>query len=429
MDNKRIQAVRKLKDLNRSELESKRVLVRVDYNVPLDKNLNITDDSRIQASLQTIRYLIENNARVILVSHLGRPDGEVIESARLNPVAERLSILLGQNVLKLDEAVGDSVKAKINELKNGQVCILENIRFYKGETKNDETLSKQLAELADVYVNDAFGTAHRAHSSTEGVSRFVKPSVAGFLIAKELEMLGSKLNNPERPFTAIIGGSKISSKITVLKKLVEKVDTLLIGGGMAYSFIKAQGGQIGKSICEDDQLDVAREILSLADEQGTALILPEDSLCTLAVAEDGTKINIFDKYSVKDSFETKVFRSNAIDPNWQGMDIGPKSRAMFNKIILQSRTIVWNGPLGVFEYDVLEQGTREAAEALVQLTRDKEGTTIVGGGDSVAALEKFNFSKDAFTHVSTGGGASLEFLEGKDLPGIMSLDVDEVYAA
>jgi phosphoglycerate kinase len=429
MDAKRIKAIRRLSDLQRSELESKRVLVRVDFNVPLDKSLNITDDSRIQASLETIKYLIENQSKVILVSHLGRPDGEVIESARLNPVAERLSVLLNQKVIKMDEAVGDLVKARIAQLQNGEVLLLENIRFYKGETKNDEKLSRQLAELADVYVNDAFGTAHRAHSSTEGVSHFVKPSVAGFLIAKELEMLGSKLDSPERPFTAIIGGSKISSKISVLKKLVEKVDTLLIGGGMAYSFIKAQGGQIGKSICENDQLDLAREIINLADEKGTALILPEDSLCTQAISEDGNPINIFEKYSTHDSFETRVFNSNAIDPRWQGMDLGPKARSLFNKIILQSRTVVWNGPLGVFEYDVLQQGTREAAEALIQLTQEKEGTTIVGGGDSVAALEKFNMSKAAFTHVSTGGGASLEFLEGQDLPGIMSLDFNEVYAA
>jgi len=413
--------IKSIKDLTKRELEGKRVLVRVDFNVPQDSNLNITDDSRIVAALPTINYLIEHNAKVILVSHLGRPKAKFVDKLRLTPIAKHLSELIKKPVLKLDESIGPQVESAIKSMINGQVVMLENIRFYPGEEENDTEFSKQLAKLADLYVNDAFGTAHRAHASTEGVTSYLSPAVAGFLMTKELEMLGSKLNNSERPFTAIIGGSKISSKIAVLKNLVEKVDTLLIGGGMAFTFLKAQGGSIGKSICENDQLDTAREILNLADKYNTAVILPSDTVCTLAVDAEGNSVNIFDKYQVDDNFKTEIKASNSIDDNLQGMDIGPDSRDKFAKLIHQSKTIVWNGPLGVFEYKVFEAGTKAIAEALVDLTK-KGGTTIIGGGDSVAALEKFNIDKDKLTHVSTGGGASLEFMEGQVLPGVACLD-------
>lgn len=417
-------SVKSLKNLDRSALENKRVLTRVDFNVPLDKDLNITDDSRIQAALETIRYLVNSKAKVILVSHLGRPKARPDDRLRLDPIAKHLSKLLGQEIIKLDEAIGPNVKAAIAKLTNGQACMLENIRFYEGEEKNDVDFSKQLADLADVYVNDAFGTAHRAHASTAGVASYLSPAVAGFLMEQELEMLGSKLDHPERPFTAIIGGAKISSKITVLESLVKKVDTLLIGGGMAYTFLKARGASIGKSLCEVNQIDTARDIMSLADENNVALILPEDTVCTPAIDESGAAIDFFTVYNTGDKVPTKTFSSKSIDPKWQGMDIGPASAVNFIKLIGQSRTILWNGPLGVFEYDSFEHGTKVIAEALINLTQ-KGGTTIIGGGDSVAALEKFSMPKAEFTHVSTGGGASLEFLEGKILPGVACLDRDD----
>ncbi len=413
--------VKSIRELGKAELSDKRVLLRVDFNVPQDSQGNITDDSRIVAALPTIKYLKDNEAKIILVSHLGRPDGKVVDKARLDPIAKRLSELIGTNVVKLDQAVGADVEARIKSLDKGQIVLLENIRFYPGEEANDLEFSKQLAKLADLYVNDAFGTAHRAHASTVGVASYLSPAVAGFLMEKEIKMLGDKLNEPERPFTAIIGGSKVSSKISVLKNLVPKVDTLIIGGGMAFTFLKAQGGQIGKSICEMNHLDTAREILSLADQFNTALILPEDSRVTPAEDASGNPINIFDKYQTNEEFEVSVCNSKEIDPKWQGMDIGPKTIKQFTKLIEQSKTVVWNGPVGVFEYDILEDGTRAVADALVALTA-KGGTTIVGGGDSVAALEKFGIEKEKLTHVSTGGGASLEFLEGKTLPGLACLD-------
>ena len=302
--------------------------------------------------------------------------------------------------------------------------LLENIRFYSEETANDQDFCKKLAALADVYVNDAFGTSHRAHASTAGIASYLNPSVAGFLIEKEVTMLGSKLDNPERPFTAIIGGSKVSSKIEVLTSLVKKVDTIIIGGGMAYTFLKAKGANIGQSICEDAHLDVARHIMNLADENSTALLLPEDVVATPSIDGNGEEVNVFDKYSPEDKFEIQIMAANDIPNGWQGMDIGPNTRQKFANIISQSKTIVWNGPVGVFEYTMLEEGTKAVAIALKQLT-EKEGTTIVGGGDSVAAIEKFGFDKSQFTHVSTGGGASLEFLEGKVLPGIDCLDKKE----
>lgn len=406
--------VKTIAELSKKELSGKRVLVRVDFNVPLDAEAHITDDSRIVAALPTIKYLIKNEARVILVSHLGRPNGKVVEELRLDPIAQRLSELLVKPIIKLDEAVGLGVLARIKEMKNSDVLLLENIRFYPEEEKNDINFAKALAELAELYVNDAFGAAHRAHSSTEAVASYLSPAVAGLLMHKEVEMLGSKLTEPERPFVAIVGGAKVSSKISVLKNLVPKVDTIIIGGGMAFTFLKAQGGQIGQSICEDDHLDTAREILSLADQFNTAIILPKDSKTTEAV-------NIFDLYQSSDKFDIQVLAANKIPSDRQGMDIGPETVKEFVKLISQSKTILWNGPMGVFEYDVLANGTKAIALALVELTT-KGGTTIVGGGDSVAALEKFAIGKNQLTHVSTGGGASLEFLEGKVLPGLACLD-------
>lgn len=405
--------VQTIKDLGKNELSSKRVLVRVDFNVPLRDGV-ITDDSRIVAALPTIKYLIANNAKVILVSHLGRPNGLVVEKLRLDPIAKKLSELLARPVIKFDTATGTDLVAKTKAMKDSEIALLENIRFYPGEEANDVDFAKELSELADLYVNDAFGAAHRAHASTQAVSNYLSPAVAGLLMYKEVEMLGSKLNHPERPFTAIIGGAKVSSKISVLKKLVPKVDTIIIGGGMAFTFLKAQGGQIGQSICEDDHLDTAREILSLADQFNTAIILPTDNKTTSAE-------NIFEKYQTSDKIETQICASNQIPQDRQGMDIGPESVKQFVKIVTQSKTILWNGPMGVFEYDVLENGTKAVALALVELT-SKGGTTIVGGGDSVAALEKFGISKNQLTHISTGGGASLEFLEGKTLPGLACLD-------
>lgn len=413
--------VKTIKDLTKAELEGKRVLVRVDFNVPLDSGLNITDDSRITAALPTIKYLVDRGAKVILVTHLGRPDGKFVDKLRLNPIAKRLSELTGIGVIKFEEAVGSNVETRLKSLENGQIALLENIRFYPGEESNDADFSKQLAALADLYVNDAFGTAHRAHASTAGVASYLSPALAGFLMEKELTMLGTKLDQPERPFTAIIGGSKVSSKISVLKNLVSKVDTLIIGGGMAFTFLKAQGGQIGQSICENNHLDTAREIINLADQQNTALILPVDSRITAAVDASANPINIFDKYQIHDSIETTVCESKSIDQKFQGMDIGPETIKDFTKIIKQSRTIVWNGPVGVFEYDAFEAGTKAVAQALVELSCNG-GTTIIGGGDSVAALEKFGIDKEKLTHVSTGGGASLEFLEGRTLPGVACLD-------
>ncbi len=412
--------IRNLAELTSEELNNKKVLLRVDFNVPLREG-KITDDSRIVAALPTIKHLIENKAKIIIVSHMGRPKGQVVEELRLDPVAKHLASLIGQNVLKLDGSLGDKVTNEVNRMSVGDIILLENIRFQPGEEKNDADFARELASLADLYVNDAFGTAHRAHASTVGVTSYLSPAVSGFLMSKELEMLGSKLDNPERPFTAIIGGAKVSSKISVLKNLVQKVDTLLIGGAMAYTFLKAQGASVGMSLCEDEHLDTAREILAMADESNAAIILPEDNICVQTRDADGNEINFFEKFSPQDEIETKTLTSKTIDANWSGMDIGAATATNFAKLISQSRTIIWNGPMGVFEYAATENGTKIVAQALVTLTA-KGGTTIVGGGDSVAALEKFGMDKASFSHVSTGGGASLEFLEGKDLPGVVCLD-------
>jgi phosphoglycerate kinase len=413
--------VKSLADLTKKDLEGKKVFVRVDFNVPISSSGKITDDTRIRAALPTINYLKNNGAKIILVSHLGRPKAKFVDEMRLTPAAARLSELMLKPVKKLNEAIGATVKQEIDNMQNGDVLMLENIRFYPGEEANDPDFSKELAELADIYVNDAFGTAHRAHASTEGVTSYLSPAVAGFLMTKELEMLGSKLANPERPFIAIIGGSKVSSKIDVLKNLVKEVDTLVIGGGMAFTFLKAQGASVGKSICEENQLDTAREIIALADQYNTALLIPEDTVCTPALDDNGKEINVFDSFTIHDEIQTKILSSRAIPDDMQGMDIGPKTCKQYTKVISQSKTVIWNGPVGVFEYDAFENGTKEISKALVELTKNG-GTTIIGGGDSAAALEKFKIDKSQLTHVSTGGGASLEFLEGKILPGVACLD-------
>ncbi len=405
------------------KLKGKKVFLRLDLNVPQDVNGEVTDDSRIVASLPTIKFLKDAGAKIIIATHLGRPKAKVTEAFRLNPVAKRLSELLGAEVIKLDEAIGPKVEAAIANLRDGDLCLLENIRFYAGEEANDPEFAKELAKLADIYVNDAFGTAHRAHASTAGVAAYLRPALPGFLMEKELEMLGTKLQNPERPFTAVIGGSKISSKIIVLKELIKKVDVLIIGGGMAFTFVKAQGGKIGQSICEDDQIATAKEILEAADQQGTAIILPKDSIAVTAVDNAGARVDIFKTYATNAMLETKVLKTNAITDDMQAMDIGPETAKEFAKLISQSRTVLWNGPVGVFEYDSLERGTRAVAQALKELSLNG-GTTIIGGGDSVAAIEKFGFEKTDFSHVSTGGGASLEFIEGKVLPGVACLDLE-----
>ena len=396
-----------IKDLGLAALKAKRVLVRVDFNVPLEGGV-ITDDVRIRESLPTIKYLIQNQARVIIMSHLGRPKGKVKDEFRLNPVATRLQDLLGQPVKKLDDCIGEDVEKAVAALGNGQVLLLENVRFYKEEEENNESFTKKLAVLGDIFVNDAFGTAHRAHASTEGVAHFL-PAYAGFLIQKELDFLGKAISDPERPFACIIGGAKVSSKINVLKNLLGKVDTLLIGGGMAYTFFKAQGLEVGKSLCEKDYLEEAKMFLSLAKSSKTKVLLPVDTVVADAFNNDA---------------HTKIVSINEIPADWEGMDIGPKSIETFKAALEGARTIVWNGPLGVFEMNNFSKGTFAIAKVLAEST----ATTIIGGGDSAAAVEKAGLA-DKISHISTGGGASLEFLEGKELPGIAILkDKEEALA-
>ncbi|MCX5749046.1 MAG: phosphoglycerate kinase [Candidatus Saganbacteria bacterium] len=389
-----------ISDLKDSELNGKRVLVRVDFNVPQDKAGNITDDRRIRESLPTIKYLIDKGSKVILVSHLGRPSG-VTQELRMNPIAKRLEELLGKKVLKLDDCIGEEVEDAVSKMNNGDVTLLENVRFYKEEEANDENFSKKLAALADVYVNDAFGTAHRAHASTEGVAHIL-PGVCGFLIRKELEFLGGALTNPKKPFVAIIGGAKVSSKITVIKNLAQKVDTLVIGGGMIFTFMKTQGFEIGKSLVETKFLDQAKVIWSqLKGMPNLKLIVPVDHV---VVAE------------LKADAPSKVVPNDGIPADMLGVDIGPETIKLIKDEIKNAGTVVWNGPMGVFEIDKFAKGTNEVARALA----DSKAVTIVGGGDSAAAVEKAGVA-DKITHISTGGGASLEFLEGKILPGIAIL--------
>ena len=382
------------------EVSGKRVFVRVDFNVPLEDG-KITDDTRIRETLPTIKYLVERGAKVILASHLGRPKGQVVESMRLTPASERLSELLGKPVAKADEAIGDAVKAQIEGMQNGDVLVLENVRFYPGEEKNDPELAKQFAELADLFVNDAFGAAHRAHASTEGIAHHL-PAVSGLLMEKELSVLGKALSNPERPFTAIIGGSKVKDKIDVINNLLTLADNVIIGGGLAYTFFKAQGHEIGQSLCDDSKLDTALGFIEKAKELGKNFYLPVD-----IVAADDFNANA----------NTKIVDIDGIPSDWEGVDIGPKTRAMYADIIKNSKLVVWNGPMGVFEIDPFSNGTREVAQACA----DTEAYTIIGGGDSAAATEKFNLA-DKMDHISTGGGASLEFMEGKELPGVVALN-------
>lgn len=382
------------------EVTGKKVLVRCDFNVPQDENGNITDNRRIVAAIPTIKYLLEKNAKVILCSHLGRPKGEVNPKYSLKPVAEELSKLLGKEVKLATDVIGENAKELTSNMQEGEIVLLENVRYEKGEEKNDEELSKAFASLAEVYVNDAFGTAHRAHSSTTGVASYL-PAVSGFLIEKELEFLGGALENPKRPFVAILGGAKVSDKIGVIESLLDKVDTLIIGGGMAYTFLKAQGHQIGKSICEEDKLDLARELLAKAETKGVKLVLPIDSHITTEYSNDA---------------EDKFVHSKEIPDGWESLDIGPDTISLFEEALKGAKTVVWNGPLGVCEFSKFANGTYEIAKVLGTL----EATTIIGGGDSAAAIEKMGLS-DKMTHISTGGGASLEFLEGKKLPGIEAL--------
>jgi len=393
-----------LANLSSSDLSGKRTLVRVDFNVPLDDQGNITDDTRIRAALPTIQDLIKKGAKVILVSHFGRPKG-VDDKLRLTPVAKRLSELLGQEVVKSDDCIGEEVTAKVAAMQNGQVLLLENVRFHKEEEKNDPEFAKQLASNADVYVNDAFGTAHRAHASTEGVTHYLSPSVAGYLIEKELQYLQSAIENPQRPLAAIIGGSKVSSKIGVIETLLDKCDKLLLGGGMIFTFYKARGLNVGKSLVEDDKLELAKSLEAKAKERGVDLLLPTD-------------VVVADKFAPDANAQT-VSVDN-ISSEGMGLDVGPESVKVFQDALADCKTVIWNGPMGVFEFEKFAAGTEAIARTLADLT--KQGTTtIIGGGDSVAAVEKVGVAEQ-MSHISTGGGASLELLEGKELPGIAALD-------
>ena len=380
------------------EVAGKRVLVRCDFNVPQDENGNITDDRRIREALKTIKYLMEHNARVILCSHLGRPKGEVNPKYSLKPIAVRLSELLGTEVKIADDVIGESAHALANSLQDGQAMLIENVRYDAREEKNDPEFSKELASLAELYVNDAFGTAHRAHSSTAGVADYL-PSAMGYLIKKEVDIMGKALENPERPFVAILGGKKVSDKISVIENLIDKVDSLIIGGGMAYTFFKAQGKEIGNSICEDDKIDLAKELLAKAEAKGIRFVLPVDNVVVQEFSNEAP---------------SQVVASNAIPEGWQGVDVGPETIKLYEDVLKDAKTVVWNGPVGVFEFDNFAVGTNKVAEILSKL---EGATTIIGGGDSAAAIEKGGYS-DKMTHISTGGGASLEFLEGKVLPGI-----------
>ncbi len=380
------------------ELKDKKVLMRCDFNVPLDENLNITDKTRIKAALPTIKYVLDQGAKLILCSHLGRPKGEVKKEFSLAPVAKELSVELGREVKLANDIVGDSAKALTANMNAGDVVLLENVRYDAREEANDEEFSKELAELAEVYVNDAFGTAHRAHASTEGVSKFL-PSACGFLIEKELEQLGDSLNNPDRPFVAILGGKKVSDKIGVINSLLDKVDTLIIGGAMAYTFFRAQGFSTGKSLVEEDKIELAKELLAKAESKGVKLLLPVDTTCGKEFDENT---------------EILVVKSNEIPDDWEGFDIGPASVELYKEVLSTAKTVLWNGPVGVFELTPFAVGTNEIAKCLAELTDCK---TIIGGGDSAAAVTKAGLA-DKMTHISTGGGASLEFIEGKVLPGI-----------
>ncbi|MCR8986769.1 phosphoglycerate kinase [Brevibacillus laterosporus] len=387
------------KSIRDIELAGKRVFCRVDFNVPMQDGV-ITDDTRIRAAVPTIQYLIDNHAKVILASHFGRPKGEVVEEMRLTAVGEHLASLLGKPVKKLNDSIGAEVEAAVQEMKEGDVILLENVRFHKGEEKNDPELAKSFASLADLFVNDAFGTAHRAHATTAGIAQHI-PAVAGLLMEKEIQFMGGALSKPERPFTAIVGGAKVKDKIGVIENLLGKVDTLIIGGGMANTFIKAQGYNVGASLCEEDKLDLARTLMEQAKERNVNLLMPVD-------------VVVADKFAA--DANTQVVSIDAIPEGWMALDIGPKTVANYRDAIVPSKTVVWNGPMGVFEMDAFASGTIAVANAMEEC----QGTTIIGGGDSVAAVEKAGVA-DKMTHISTGGGASLEFMEGKELPGVTAL--------
>lgn len=390
-------------DLSASDLSGKRVLVRVDFNVPLD-NGAITDDTRIRAALPTIQDLTSKGAKVILTSHFGRPKG-IDDSMRLTPVAARLSELLGKPVKKCDDCIGDEVAQAVAEMQNGDVAVLENVRFYPEEEKNDPEFAKKLASVADLYVNDAFGTAHRAHASTEGVTHYLETSVAGYLIEKELQFLQGAIENPQRPLAAIVGGSKVSSKIGVIEALLDKCDKLLLGGGMIFTFYKARGLNVGKSLVEEDKLDLARSLEAKAKEKGVTMLLPTDVIVADNFAPDAN---------------AKTVSINEIPDGWMGLDIGPDSVKVFQDALGDCKTVIWNGPMGVFEFEKFAAGTKAIALTLADLTKTG-AITIIGGGDSVAAVEQLNLGEQ-MSHISTGGGASLELLEGKVLPGIAALN-------
>jgi len=399
-----------LANLSSADLSGRRVLVRVDFNVPVDDHGKITDDTRIRAALPTIQYLTSNGAKVILASHFGRPKGDdfaarVTDKFRLTPVGDRLAEALGKPVVKTDDCIGDDVVAKVAAMNNGDVLLLENVRFHPEEEKNTPEFAKQLASIADLYVNDAFGTAHRAHASTEGVTHYLKPSVAGFLIEKELKYLQAAVDAPVRPLAAIIGGSKVSSKITVIEALLDKVNKLFVGGGMIFTFYKARGLSVGKSLVEEEFLDLARTLEAKAKEKGVELLLPTDVVVADKFAPDA---------------ESQTVSVEGIPNGWMGLDIGPDSVKVFQAALGDVKTVIWNGPMGVFEFDKFAVGTDAIAHTLAGLTKTGT-TTIIGGGDSVAAVEKAGLA-DQMSHISTGGGASLELLEGKELPGIAALD-------
>lgn len=394
--------------IEKVDLKSKKVLVRVDFNVPLDENLNITDDIRITSALPTIKKIIKDGGRTILMSHLGRPKGGPNPKYSLKPVAIRLGELLQMDVKFAPDCIGDQVEAIVNSLKDGEVLLLENLRFHAEEEKNDSLFAEQLAKLGDVYINDAFGSAHRAHASTEGVTRFIKTCASGYLMQKELDYLGSAVANPVRPFTAILGGSKISGKIDVIDNLLPKVDYLLIGGGMAYTFYKAMGYEIGTSLLETEKLVLAKEVLEKFKKSNAKVLLPKDNVIASEFKNESTPT---------------IVDADKIPADKMGLDIGPKTIEEFRNVILSSKTVVWNGPLGVFEFDNFAKGTNEIAEALA-LATSKGAVTIIGGGDSAAAISKAGLD-DKVSHVSTGGGASLEFLEGKILPGVAALNDDK----
>ena len=382
------------------DLKDKKVLVRCDFNVPMDEKQNITDNTRIVAALPTIKYLLEQNCRITLCSHLGRPKGEFKKEFSLVPVAKELSKLLNKEIIMAKDVIGEDAISKANDLKNGEILLLENLRFHREETDNDPEFSKKLASFGEVFVNDAFGTAHRAHASTEGVTHYL-PAVSGFLIEKELKFLDEALQNPERPFMAILGGSKVSDKIGVIESLINKVDTILIGGGMAYTFFKALGYNVGNSLCEDDKINLAMELMEKAKEKGVKFMLPVDNRIGKEFSPDT---------------ENKLVPSAEIPDGWEGLDIGPETVELYAEELKNAKTIVWNGPLGVFEFEQFAVGTNEIAKVL----GDIDAVKIIGGGDSASAVEKAGLA-DKMTHISTGGGASLEFLEGKKLPGIEAL--------